>query len=227
MSSCTLLLVAPEDWTLHLRQTLFAREGMRIVQAGNFTEARQKARFAPPDLAIVLADAGSAEVEAFCKWLRAEMEKKVTVVVMLPADDPARARALTAVGADEVIMQPASSEALTPLVARMLEAPMRQEIRVPAEIRILGETALGTLQGLTRNVSMGGALLELTGVEIRSGDTLFVRLHPHTADRPIIVRAEVKRVAMHEMSYQVGVAFTQFEKDGRDLLAAFLQTVTA
>lgn len=225
MPSVTLLVVAEAAWAEDLRNTLFAREGMRIVIAGSLAEAQQKARFAPPDIVIAHRQQPDGLADEFCRWLRHNLGmKSVRIVVMLSADRPDEALAAREAGADQVIVQPSSPQALTPLVAKIIEAPLRQEIRVPVEIRVEGEAASGTTQGLTRNVSLGGALLEIAPLEIRPKDSIYVRLHLTGASKPVVAKAECMRVTAHAMGLTLGVRFVRFEKDSKEILKKFLQT---
>jgi DNA-binding response OmpR family regulator len=221
-----LLIVAESAWAEHLKQTLFARDGMRIVLAQDGPEAQQKARFAPPNLVITKRHLPSGSGDDLCRWFRSNTELKDTrIVVMLETEVAAEAKLARDAGADQVIVQPRSPEALTPLVAQIVNAPMRQEIRVPVEVRVEGETSMGALQGLTRNLSLSGAMLEVSSAKAEKGDTLYVRLHPHGIATPIVAKAEVMRVSQQQMVVYLGVRFTRFDKDGRERLEQFLSQV--
>lgn len=224
MDVFTLLVVAESDWTEHLKKTLFAREGRRIVTALTAAEAQQKARFAPPDLVVMkrrLPDGTSSEL---CRWFRASDLKNARLVVMVDGDSTGDAALAREAGADQVIVQPASPEALTPLIAQIMDAPLRQEIRVPVEVRIEGETNRGTLHGLTRNLSLGGALVEVAATAVNQGDMLYMRLHPHGATAPIVAKGEIMRITPLPMALSLGVRFVRFDKDGRERLEKFLVT---
>jgi DNA-binding response OmpR family regulator len=221
----TLLVAAEPDWTDHLKKTLFAREGRRIVTALNVAETQQKARFAPPDLVVMKARLPDGTAGELCRFFRTSSDlKNSRLVVMVDADTPGDAAAAREAGADQIIVKPASPEALTPLIAQIMDAPLRQEIRVPVEVRIEGETDRGTLHGLTRNLSLGGALVEVSATKLHSGDKLYLRLHPHGASSPIVAKAEVMRVTPQPTGLSLGVRFVRFDKDGRERLEKFLET---
>ncbi len=225
MSVVTLLVVADTTWTDHLRQTLFAREGMRIVSAVSVAEAQQKARFAPPDLVLISRDLPDASGDELCRWFRSNIDvKKARLVVMLPDDSGINAQFAREAGADQVIVRPSTPEMLTPLVAQLLEAPLRREIRVPVEIRFEGESASGTLHGLTRNLSPGGAMLEVSGAaETETGDNLYVRMHPPGVTGAIVAKAEIMRIVDQQIAKTLGIRFLKFEKDGQDRLVKFIE----
>lgn len=228
MNVFTLLVVAEPSWTDDLKRTLFAREGRRIVTAQNVAEAQQKARFAPPDLVVMKRRLPDGTGSDLCRWFRAQTEMKTTrLVVMITGDNAAESLEARTAGADQVVAQPSSPEALTPLIAQIIEAPLRQEIRVPVEVRIEGETAQGVLHGLTRNLSPSGALIEVSTGKMNTGDVLYVRLHPAGSKVPIVAKAQVMRVTPQPMIVQLGVRFTRFDRDGAERLAQYLATVGA
>lgn len=224
MDAFNLLIVAEPAWSAHLKQTLFAREGMRIVLAPTIAEAQQKAKFAPPQLVIANSRLPDGNADALCRWFRSNTDfKGLRIVVMLEADQSGAAEAYRDAGADQVIARPDSPASLTPLVAQLVNAPMRQEIRVPVEIRIEGETNSGTIQGLTRNLSLGGAMLDVSGAAAEKGDMLYVRLHPDGISQPVVVKAEVMRILNDKLQVTLGVRFLRFDKNGRERLDSFLQ----
>ena len=226
MMPFTLLIVAEPAWAEHLKQTLFARDGMRIILAQDAPEAQQKARFAPPNLVIAKKHLPVGSGEELCRWFRNNVELKGTrIVVMLEEETPSAAKLLREAGADQVIIQPRSPEALTPLVAQIVSAPMRQEIRVPVEVRVEGETSVGAVQGLTRYLSLSGAMLEVSSAAAEKGDMLYVRLHPSGVAQPIVAKAEVMRVTPQQMAVSIGIKFLRFDKDGRERLEQFLNQV--
>ncbi len=226
MTPFTLLIVAEPTWAEHLKQTLFARDGMRIILAQDGPEAQQKARFAPPTLVITKRQLPIGSGEELCRWFRANPDLKGTrIVVMLEEESPSVAKLLRDSGADQVIVQPRSPEALTPLVAQIVSAPMRQEIRVPVEVRVEGETTIGAVQGLTRNLSLSGAMLEVSSASADKGDILYVRLHPTGVASPIVAKAEVMRVTPQQIAVSIGIKFLRFDKDGRERLEQFLNKV--
>lgn len=228
MNVFTLLVVAESSWTDDLKRTLFAREGRRIVTAQTIAEAQQKARFAPPDLVVAKRRLPDGTGNDLCRWFRAQTEMKTTrLVMMVDGESAAEAADARVAGADQVVAQPSSPEALTPLIAQIIDAPLRQEIRVPVEVRIEGETAQGVLQGLTRNLSPSGALIEVSTGKVGPGDTLYVRLHPAGSKVPIVAKAEVMRVTQQPMLLQVGVRFTRFDRDGAERLRVYLASVGA
>lgn len=224
MDAFNLLIVAEPAWSAHLKQTLFAREGMRIVLAPTIVEAQQKAKFAPPNLAIINSRLPDGNADSLCKWFRANPDfKGLRIVVMLEGEPASLAESFREAGADQVIARPESPASLTPLVAQLVNAPLRQEIRVPVEIRIEGETSTGTIQGLTRNLSLGGAMLDVSGAAAEKGDMLYVRLHPDGISQPVVVKAEVMRILSDKLQVTLGVKFLRFDKNGRERLDSFLQ----
>lgn len=229
MNVFTLLVVAETTWTDDLKRTLFAREGRRIVTAQTVAEAQQKARFAPPDLVVTKRRLPDGTGDDLCRWFRAQADMKSTrLVVMVAGDAGADTDAeLRGAGVDQVLQQPSTPDLLTPLIAQIIDAPLRQEIRVPVEMRVEGESAQGILQGLTRNLSPSGALVEITSGSFNAGDVIYVRLHPAGATSPIVAKAEVKRVSPQPLVVQVGVRFLRFDRDGEKRLKQYLISVGA
>jgi CheY-like chemotaxis protein len=220
----TLLIVSDSTWSDDLKKTLFAREGRRIVTAATLAEAQQKARFAPPDLVVARKHLADGSADELCRWFRQNTDLGTTrIVVMLDADSAAEAKSSHDAGADQVIVKPESPEALTPLIAQIIDAPLRKEIRVPVEVRVEGETSRGIMQGLTRNLSPGGAMLEVSSAQLEKGDVLYIRLHPHGVTVPIVAKAEVMRVQVQPLVTGIGIRFLRFDRDGKERLEQFLE----
>ena len=222
------MVVAEHRWTTNLEQTLFSRRGLRLVVAEALAEAREKATFVRPDLIIAKRALEDGLSDSLCKWARYELGiPGLRFITMLPEPDAVATKVAREAGADEVIIQPTNAEGLTPLVAQLLDAPLRREIRVPAEIRVEGESASGELQGLTRNVSATGAYIEVSDTTVRPGDHLYIRLHLQGASAPMVAKAQCVRIEPLAMGSGLGVHFTRFAKNGKEILSQFLQMVTS
>lgn len=218
------MVVAEPRWTANLEQTLFARRGLRLVLAEAVAEARNKAAFASPDLIIAQRSLHDGLSDELCMWARRELNHSgLRFITMIPLPDGIATKLAREAGADEVIVQPQAPEALTPLVAQLLDAPLRKEIRVPAEIRVEGESSSGELQGLTRNVSASGAYIEISDSSVKPGDHLYIRLHLQGEPKPLVAKATCVRTTPLSMGAGLGVHFTRFAKDGEELLTRFLQ----
>jgi CheY-like chemotaxis protein len=228
MQPCTLLIVGAQEAAEHLRNTIFAREGMRLVQASSLDDAKKKIRFAPPDLVVSARTIEAGRAEELCRWFRSHLELKNTpILVLLESKTEADAADLKAAGASQVLAGWEKSNALAGIIADMLNAPLRKEIRVPVEVRVIGEMDGGTLQGLTRDLSMGGAFMEVSGTSLKQGDQLYVRMHLQGAGRPMVAKAECMRAQTDPLTVRVGIRFLHFDKDGRALLEDFLEAQKA
>jgi CheY-like chemotaxis protein len=91
------------------------------------------------------------------------MTRQVSVMVLLPADEPPELdEIVTEAGANTVLRRPLEQVQLETWIAKLLAVPRRVQARVPVHGQVVGTprtSSTGHFYGLTRNLSVHGMLL--------------------------------------------------------------------
>ncbi len=172
-----------------------------------------------------LPDLGLAET---LRRVRASpLTRRVSLLALLPAGAPSEtAGQLIAAGANAVLQRPHDPLRLDAWMTRLMSVPRRLEVRVPVDGQVVGarrDSAGGYFTGLTRNVSLNGALLA-SPVPLPVGADLDLEFSLSAAYPRFKAVARVVRpareVAWPHLGY--GVEFVLVPPDSQAALAAFL-----
>jgi len=122
MGNTTLLIVDDTAQTRHFLETLFRKEGYRVLAAGNGQEALDLARAEPLDL--VISDLLMPVMDGFelCRNLKTDPDLKAIPFIVYTSSytGPLDERLALDLGADQFIIKPVEPAVLTATVRRAL-----------------------------------------------------------------------------------------------------------
>ena len=165
--------------------------------------------------------------EALRRIRASPITRRVSLLVVLPGEASSEtAGQLLQAGANAVLQLPLEPLRFDAWLTRLLAVPRRVDVRVPVEGQVVGalrEGATGYFTGLTRNVSLNGALLA-SPVTLPVGADLDLEVSlsasfPRFKAVGRIVR-QAREVAWPHLGY--GVEFVLVPPDAQSALAAFL-----
>ncbi len=153
--------------------------------------------------------------------------RRVSLLVLLPAESSSEAAGqLLQDGANAVLQQPHDPLRLDAWMTRLMAVPRRLDVRVPVEGQVVGarrDASGGYFTGLTRNVSLNGALLA-SPVPLPVGADLDLEIglssaYPRFRAVSRVIRP-AREVGWPHLGY--GVEFVLVPPDSQIALAAFL-----
>ena len=222
------LLVDDVKLFLKLEETFFKRTGCQILTAGSGQEALERAQGEQPDLILldyIMPDIMGDEV---CARLKADPQtREIPVMIVSTSSDEKDMEKCFQAGADEYITKPINAQELLAKAAALLNIPHRVHCRTPVRFRVEGEAEGRTFTGYSKNISVGGLLLECSEF-IAPGTDISVDL-PVLPDKGIItVKARVVRADKDEerkMNY-LGIQFRELEESHKQALEDFIEKVS-
>jgi hypothetical protein len=197
-----------------LGQTLLWRRDVqrRVVTALGAAHAAIRER---PSLAVLERDVSWAA--DFIRQVREDDATKATsIAVYAPGEmDPVEMELLSS-GANAVLRLPATRE-WDKRLARLLQVPPRQAVRVPVFVEVESDGAIRTTLGTSVNLSESGLLIQAQALDLGAELTFAFRLPGAT--EPVRGRARVTRVATDA---GFGLEFSEISGDCLQLIRAFV-----
>lgn len=153
--------------------------------------------------------------------------RRVSLLVLLPGESSSEtAGELLQAGANAVLQRPVDALRFDTWLTRLMAVPRRVDVRVPVEGQVVGalrDGAAGYFTGLTRNVSLNGALLASPvslplGADLDLEVSLSASLPRFKAVGRVVRQA--REVAWPHLGY--GVEFVFVPPDAQSALADFL-----
>lgn len=179
-------------------------------------------------LAVLGPDLPDLSLSETLRRIRAAaVTRRVSLLVLLPeGSSPEAAGQLLQDGANAVLQRPHDPLRLDAWMTRLMSVPRRLEVRVPVEGQVVGarrDSAGGYFTGLTRNVSLNGALLA-SPVPLPVGADLDLEISlsatfPRFQAVGRVIRP-AREVAWPHLGY--GVEFVLVPPDSQAALVAFL-----
>jgi CheY-like chemotaxis protein len=221
------LIKADADWTPWLRRTALWRCDIERVWVGSNDEAFSKAASLQPRLLILQTEDGD-DALALIRRLRLDGATARLPVIVLSREktDDAREFDLLRAGASAVFSMGAGPDALNPALERLLGVAPRRAPRAAVRFEVWGRNVREEdLQlGWCLNLSARGLLLE-TEAPLAVGTHLAFRFDLPGGRGVIRGVCQVVRAALREEGYLSGVEFLVIQGDGRERLAAFIESL--
>ena len=207
---CTDIRRAAED----LGQTLLWRRDVKRQVVTALGPARAAMRDHP---SLVLFERDVPWAADFFREVREDDATKVTsIAVYAPGEmDPVEMDLLSS-GANAVLRLPVTRE-WDKRLARLLQVPPRQAVRVPVFVEVETGGALRTTLGTSVNLSESGILIQAQSLDIGSDLTFAFRL-PGAAD-PVRGRARVVRMAADD---SFGLEFSEISGESLQVIHDFV-----
>ena len=142
--------------------------------------------------------------------------KATSIAVYAPGEVDPVEMDLLASGANSVLRLPATRD-WDKRLARLLQVPPRQTVRVPVFVEVETEGAVRTTLGTSVNLSENGILIQAQALDVGSELTFAFRL-PGAAD-PVRGRARVTRVAAED---GFGLEFSEISGESLQVIHAFV-----
>jgi hypothetical protein len=145
--------------------------------------------------------------------------KVVSIAVYAPGEvDPAEMELLAA-GANAVLRMPVTRD-WDKRLARLLQVPPRQAVRVPMFVEVEAEGAIRTTLGTSVNLSENGVLIQAPALDLGSDLGFAFRLPG--ASEPVRGRARVVRMAGED---SFGLEFNEISGESLQIIRAFVTRI--
>lgn len=223
-----LLLVDDTELFLAMERSFLERREFVLHTARSGAEALEKAKSVDMDLILLDLHMPDMSGDQVCFQLKNDPGFKNIPVIIATAEKnrPTLARCIEA-GCDAILPKPFNKEILVRTVLEVLVVAQRQwrrvETRIPCTVRIEDEE----LQSTIKNISEGGAFIEV-GIPLERDSILeldFTLPHAnYTVSTQIIVRwaSSFLRMTAHA---GMGVEFLTVTQGERDLIRSFVEAI--
>jgi DNA-binding response OmpR family regulator len=212
------LICSPSTLEAELSETAVWREGLTRHVVRTADEALKKAAAVQAD--IVLVDRDMAGADRIVSAVRRDpLTRRSSIVIIARGDMDHIEVELLEAGANAILRLPVSpdwDERLT----RLIEVPVRREMRVPVRFEMEARSGDGveSQTATVLNISVSGILID-SGFPLRMGDDLDVSFQ--LPDSEVVIRG-TGRVVRQSGRTQFGLEFYGLEGEGRDLIAAYI-----
>jgi CheY-like chemotaxis protein len=222
-----LLLVDDTELFLAMEKSFLERRQFILHTAKSGSEALEKARTIQPDLILLDLHMPDLSGDQVCSRLKEDPQFQNIPIIIATSEKnrPTLAKCIEA-GCDAILPKPFDKEVLVRTVLEVLVVSQRQsrrvEVQIPCTVRIEDEE----LQSTIKNISEGGAFIEI-GIPLEKESILELDfILPHADSRvsaQIIVRwaSSFMRMSAHA---GMGVEFLTVTQGERDLIRSFVET---
>lgn len=210
---CTDPRRAAED----LGQTLLWRRDVKRQVVTALGAARAAIRERP---SLVVFERDVPWAADFIREVREDDGTKATsIAVYAPGEMDPVEMDLLASGANSLLRLPATRD-WDKRLARLLQVPPRQAVRVPVFVEVETEGAVRTTLGTSVNLSENGILIQAQALDVGSELTFAFRL-PGATD-PVRGRARVMRIAADD---SFGLEFSEISGESLQIIHAFVTRI--
>ncbi len=202
----------------HLEGTVVWGDHVERESVSSADEASKRLARGDVNLVLIQRDLSGA-VRLVSSLRRRGSTRRMSVAIVAPEEfDPGEVELLEA-GANAILRSPTSPE-WDERLTRLLEVPVRMQVRFPVNLEILVQAgaAVETFSASARNLSVSGMLLG-SSQALRIGEDLDFHFVTPGDEAPVRGSGRVVRLAEHN-SY--GIEFYGLEGDGVERLQAQL-----
>ena len=222
-----LLLVDDTELFLAMEKSFLERREFTLHTAKSGTEALEKARSIEPDLILLDLHMPDLSGDLVCANLKEDPRFKSTPIIIATSERnrPTLNKCIEA-GCDTILPKPFNKEMLVRTILEVLVVAQRQwkrvEVLMPCTVRLGDEE----LQCMMRNISEGGAFIEI-GIPLERDSILeldFVLPHAnYTVSTQVTVRwtSNFLRMSAHA---GMGVEFLTVTQVERDLIRTLVES---
>ena len=223
-----LLLVDDTELFLAMEKSFLERREFILHTARSGSEALEKAKTVNPDLILLDLHMPDMSGDQVCQHLKMDPTFKHIPVVIATSEKnrPTLAKCIEA-GCDAILPKPFNKEILVRTILEVLVIAQRQwkrvEVQVPCIVRIEDEE----LQSMIKNISEGGAFVEV-GIPLERESILEMDFTlPHAdymVSTQVIVRWASSFLRM-TANAGMGVEFLTVTQGERDLIRSFVEKI--
>lgn len=156
-----ILLVDDVRLFLKLEETFFKRTGCEIFTAQSGEEAVGIARREKPELILldfIMPDMMGDEVVG---KLKSDPDTRgIPIMIVSTSADAKDIEKCFQAGADDYVTKPINPQEVLAKAANLLNIPHRLHYRLPVTLKVVGETRDFSFISFSRNISLGGMLVE-------------------------------------------------------------------
>jgi CheY-like chemotaxis protein len=222
-----LLLVDDTELFLAMEKSFLERREFILHTARSGSEALEKAITVQPDLILLDLHMPDLSGDEVCSKLKKDprFESIPVVIATSEKNPPTLARCIEA-GCDAILPKPFNKEILVRTILEVLVVAQRQwrrvEVQIPCIIRIEDEELLSTI----KNISEGGAFIEV-GIPLERESILELDFTLPHANYPVTTQVIVRwassflRMTAHA---GMGVEFLTVTQGERDLIRSYVES---
>jgi CheY-like chemotaxis protein len=156
-----ILLVDDVRLFLKLEETFFKRTGCEIFTAQSGEEAIDLAQKLKPELILLDFIMPDMMGDAVVAKLKADpATRSIPIIIVSTSSDAKDIEKCFAAGADDYVTKPINPQEVLSKAANLLNIPQRFHYRLPVTIKVQGESGVSSFIGFSRNLSLGGILVE-------------------------------------------------------------------
>ena len=223
-----LLLVDDTELFLAMEQSFLERREFILHTARSGTEALEKAKTIQPDLILLDLHMPDLSGDQVCARLKMDPQfQRVPVIIATSEKNrPTLAKCIEA-GCDGILPKPFDKEILVRTILEVLVVAQREwrrvEVQIPCTVRMEDEE----LQSTIKNISQGGAFIEV-GIPLERDTILELDFTLPHANYPVSAQIIVRwassflRMTAHA---GMGVEFLTVTQGERDLIRSFVETL--
>jgi len=210
---------------LEREKSMLNRDNFQVFVATGGEEAMEVHRREGLDVIVVDQNMPGLTGEEFCKKLRADSDlKKVSILVATLSEDKTDIDRFLKAGANGYIKKPMNKDDLAAKLAKLLDVPTRQSIRILVRIKIDGKAGGDFFIANTVDVSATGLLFE-SEREFKVGEFLETSFYlpGEGGFNRVVTRSEVMRVAPGDKGLtRYGVRFTEFREGNGEAISKYV-----
>lgn len=157
-----ILLVDDVALFIQLEKSFLSRDLFDISTARSGKEALRSVKSSPPDLVLLDLYMPDMNGDAVCRVLKDDpLTAHIPVIIVTSEGEKDFHQIYLASGCDDIIQKPLRPDLLLAAVERQLQVTQRRHQRVSTDLACTVRAERRILDGKVRNLSRGGAFLEL------------------------------------------------------------------
>jgi CheY-like chemotaxis protein len=219
MSARVALICSPSPLEAELAETAIFSESIERHVVRTAEEALKKAGEITPSLVVVDRDMEGAD-RIVRTLRRGDKTRRASLVVIARGELDSVEVELLEAGANAILRLPATAD-WDERLERLIEVPVRREVRVPVQFEMEARTGDGveSAAATVLNLSVSGMLIDST-FSLNIGDDVDLSFKLPGSEETIRGTARVVRQSGRT---QFGLEFYGLEGDGRELIEAFIE----
>jgi len=224
MDKKTVLLVDDVKLFLKLEETFFKRAGCKVLTADSGAEAIKIAQEKKPDIILLDYYMPDLKGDEVCKKLKsAAQTQKIPIIIVSTSMKKEDVEACMQAGCDDYLTKPIQPETVLTRAAQLIGLSHRLHRRLAVNFRLEGEFPPLTFTGFSKNLSLGGILIEAEQ-KLKEGDRLRLWL-PILEDKSMIeIPGQVVRWEqdVKRSKYLYGIRFLEMNAKTAQALEEYL-----
>ncbi len=221
-----ILLVDNVKSILEREKSMLNRENFQVFTATGGEEAIEIHRREKLDVIIVDLNMPGLAGDEICRTMRSDPGmKNVSILIATLGEDKADVERCVKSGANGHIKKPINKDDLSAKLAKLLDVPARQAIRILVRVKMDGKAGGEFFIANTVDVSATGLLFECDK-QFKVNDALETSFYlPGVGGfNRVVIRSEVMRVAPgEENNKRYGVRFIEFKEGNQEAITKYIE----